>query len=371
MMSDAIATHVAGWASLGPHRVAVTRSSSAEAFTVTAPRDHLEGWEHRPADATYGYSREPLAVAQLPVSSLSDIALVETRSRTASTLAGLDALGEFAVVDGAELPVHDTAGFVVDGVPQLQLEWPAATPPPGLAWTRGSSGRHAQVPRAAVSRFVRRTVTARWSQWAVTVVRIDGDSALVRSGQRGGPRPAPSIATSDSPDSGWSAVVPADSLSLERETEVRFDPPPVHYPTPIARFGGFVERVGLLEVDGEPVDGIAAIERRIEETPEPGMRLYPSSPRAGSVSSWRGFVPATELTGAERVFTEARVEGEWRSVAWIDRESWRVFGPQDEIPFGRIEAFRHRADPVDLRAEPRVPTRRSFLEAIGTEVPDE
>lgn len=356
-----------GWASLGAHRVSITRSSSAEAFTVTAPRDQLEGWEHQPADATYGYSREPFAVAQIPVSALSDIALVETRSRTASTLAELDALGEFAVVDGAEVPVHDTAGFVLDGVPQLQLEWPTATPPSGLEWTSGPRGRHAPVPRAAVSRFVRRTVTARWRQWVVTVMRIDGDSALVRSGQRGGPNPAPSIAMSDSRNSGWSAVVPADALSFERMSEVRFDPPPAHYPTPIARFGGFVERVGLLEVDGEPVDGIAAIERRIEETPEPGMQVYASSPRSGSIPTWRAFVPAAELTGAERIFTEARVGGEWRSIVHIDADSWRAFGPEDEIPFGTIEAFRYRADAVDLRAEPRVPTRRAYLEAIGFE----
>lgn len=366
-MSRGERVDVRGWATFRGERVTVAGPPDAGSLSVVAVPELLEGFDPKPNDSTYGYWREPWAVAEVPVEALSHLVLTDTRSRAASAVAA-DEVGLFGVIGPAAVRLGDTVGFVVDGEPRLRVECDEVEPPVGFAWTRTASGWRADVPRSAIAAVERRYIFASWRGAKVRVVRVDGDTAIVYSERivytdASAPFEAAEMDATDDVRAGWSATVSLGDLEPAWATRSTSPLVPAHFPLAVGRVGERPEQVGLLEADGGLHSDLAAVVRLPDDLPDPLMSLYGLHFGSRPQWEWRRYVLPVEIEAPELVTSEVCVDGVWQPVNRIDADSWRVFGPEDEIGLDAIEAYRYTTSTVDLEAAPGVRIRNASLEA--------
>ena len=354
-----------GWGTFRGRRVNVSAPADPGMLEVIAEADLLDGWNPVPLDATYGYSRSPLAVAAVPAAEVAHVAMTETQTFPASGVSEAEP-GLFALVNGrTPVRLSGTTGFVRDGEPRLQLEWAGEGAPDGFDWVRNGETRVAEIARSSVDAVEYRTVRAEWRGHPVEVVRLDGHTALIQAEPSRVPAEAPELAPTDNPRARRSAMVDVGELAASSAQVRRRPLPPAHFPSAIADVDAVMESVGLPDVDGRlEAEPIALV--RPSDEPRPGMALYPLSTRGSALTEWRAYLPARAVGTPERVVTEARVDGEWVPVGRINSDSWRVFDRDgQELGLDSIEGFRYMATSADLREMPAVKTRRSYLDAIG------
>ncbi|WP_395245804.1 hypothetical protein ACGGZK_08350 [Agromyces sp. MMS24-K17] len=329
--------------------------------------DRLTGLDVVPNDPTYGFSREPWAVATVPVDELEDLVVIEDRACETAAIAPDDA-GAFAVIDGVPRRLVNTSGFLRDGQPMLQLvEAGPSSPAAGFDWVRTGDSWVAAVERSVVETIEIRRIRAIWRGVEVRADRVSGGSALVSSRTSRPPAPAARLAHGDYAEirsfGDWSADVEvADLEGLVRE--VRAMPPsPAAFPWPVGQLGGRFVQMAVAEIDPWEAPALAVVVDG--ELPGPGMTAYSARRERPGAPLWRRFLPASELGSISRVTTEASVAGVWVEVSAVDAETWRTFDVVGaEIPFGTIEQFRYRETPIEADALPQLATRRSYVDAL-------
>lgn len=353
-----------GWGTFRGRRVRVSDSAHSGAVEVIAEAELLEGRHPVPLDATYAYSRSPLAVAIVSTAEVTHLAMTETRTSPVSWVSEAD-VGIYALVEGrAPARLSGTVGFVRDGVPSLQLEWPGEGAPDGFDWTRRGELRLAEIARSSVHAVEYRTVHADWRRHSVEIVRLDGRQALIRAKPTAVPADVPGLAPTDNPRSDRSGLVDVAELAATSATVRRLPLPPAYFPSAIADIGGVREPVGLAEVDGHVDAELIARVRPLEE-PRPGMALYALSNRPSAPTEWRAYLPVHATGTPEQVVTEAHVDGDWVPVGRINGESWKVFDRHgEELGLDSIDGFRYTTTSADLHETPVVKTRRSYLDVI-------
>lgn len=156
---------VTAHATLGGARVLVEAKNSDGTLRVVGSVAELDGRDKQPADSSYGYSREPWAVARASAAELQDV-VIELRVRRAITRVEEIVGGMFAVRGADRFEVLDRTGHVLNGIPHVQL-------------SRNDHSELISVPRSELTEIETVTSLARWHGLAVTVGHVSGGIAQI------------------------------------------------------------------------------------------------------------------------------------------------------------------------------------------------
>jgi hypothetical protein len=245
-------------------------------------------------------------------------------------------------VDGRDFAVADTCGTVSEaGVPQLQLIGPGAGEPTadlvaGAAWTPDGYGAYtALVDRSRASAVRQVTWQAVWRDFTVTVAGIREGLALVYVPTGGVPDfDVPEITiVEDNLNSGWSALVPVEQLSLRSWTRV-------DRPVGSGTTAGFVGRVrGRYALVSRPAvprpkpgeapvaaagTGFVADKGQGESVTD-DFFLFPCTSGYDSYWEWRAHLDANEVTDLTQVSATTTWRGETYAVEGCNDETAQVY----------------------------------------------
>ncbi|MET0854948.1 MAG: hypothetical protein ABWY30_09965 [Microterricola sp.] len=314
-------TVVTARASLGAARVTVEAVNPDGSLQILGNAEQLGSRALRAADSTYGYSRDPWALAEAHAKELHDIVMERASTRAITRTDELRG-GAFTVIDSTRYAVLDRTGHVVDGVPHVQLAASPASAP-------------ISVPRAELSEIELVSSRAGWHGLEVTVVGTSAGMAHITA-----PKSAPlrdeqgriraGIVHSDNERCGWSGLVPLAELQPRAVQSVARPPGPAVINGMIARVDGVYLRVSASVVDGARENGVVVAVKPIGEPVTTDFALYPLRARASSRLEWRRVIPVTAIESLEWTETVLDSDGDV-PVSGVNQDDWVLYTGHTQI----------------------------------------